>query len=68
MELMAVWVLQDSLGPVSRVVSAVLGSEHAVGQMLRAAAEANLSAATRTALREREHIQQVLDPGDPNIR
>lgn len=54
--------LQDSLGPVSRVVGAVLGPDHAVAQMLRAAAEANLSPATLTALRERERIQQVPAP------
>ncbi|BDA49119.1 hypothetical protein COCOBI_13-2290 [Coccomyxa sp. Obi] len=50
---------KDSLGPVARVVGAVLGPDHAVAQMLRAAAEANLSPATLTALRERERIQQA---------
>ncbi len=54
--------MQDSLGPVSRVVGGVLGADHAVAQMLRAATEANLSPATLTALRERERIQQVPAP------
>lgn len=54
--------MQDSLGPVSRVVGEVLGPDHAVAQMLRTAAEANLSAATLTALRARERIQQVPAP------
>lgn len=47
---------------MASVVGAVLGPEHAVAQMLRAAADANLSAATRTALRERERIRQVPEP------
>lgn len=53
-------LVQDSLLPLSRMVGAVLGPDHAVTKLACEAAEANMSPATRSALRERERIQQVI--------
>ena len=52
-------LLQDSLAPLARLLGAVLGPQHAVTPMLAEAAEANMSGATRSALQERERMQQV---------
>ena len=57
--LMRVWRAQDSLQPTARLLHSVMGSEHYVVKVLEDLAEANLSAATRSAREQRRRLQEA---------
>ncbi len=53
------WHMQDSLQPTAQLLESVIGSEHHVVKVMQDLAEANLSAATRSAREQQRRIQEA---------